>query len=182
MRQPWMRVFSILLGCIAFLMPSSAFAGLCEEQLEIPWRSSAVRRIIPLNRPFRLLPDGTEGAGRPNAVVDRPFFNNFQGGGWILFKESQLELFIQTNNQGTIPGCAAVPFIAISIDGKIAPLEPVIHSKPYANTSRLTQEAKDLIRQSIRGPFEIITAINRRFPVGDKTREALKSLYSNDQP
>ena len=70
MRQPWMRVFSILLGCIAFLMPSSAFAGLCEEQLEIPWRSSAVRRIIPLNRPFRLLPDGTEGAGRVHGRPD----------------------------------------------------------------------------------------------------------------
>ena len=67
------------------------------------------------------------------------------------------------------------------IDGKVAPLEPVVSFKAYANASKITPEAKDLIRNSIQGPFEIITAINRRFSVGDKTRKALKLLYKAER-
>jgi hypothetical protein len=172
-----MRLLSLLFISFQTFIPGYALAGLCEEQLEIPWRSSAVKKLIPLNKPFHLMPDGTDGNSTVNAVVDRPFFNNFQGGGWILFQENQLEFFVQTNNQGTIPGCAAVPFVAIAIDGMVAPLEPVISAKSFMNVSKITPEAKNLIRNSIKGPFEIITATNRRFPIGDKTREALKVLY-----
>lgn len=171
---------ALIIVLIAVLSPSNAIAGLCEEQLEIPWRNAVAKKMLPLNIPIHILPDGSLGSGRPNAVIDRPSFNTFQGSIWILFQESQLETFIQTNNQGFIPGCAASPFVAIVIDNKIAPLDPVINPKPFSNVIKITPEARELIRTSVKGPFEIITTINRRFAIGDKTREALKVLYKTD--
>jgi hypothetical protein len=37
------------------------------------------------------MPDGTEGNGTVNTVVDRPFVNNFQGGTGFFFKIANLK-------------------------------------------------------------------------------------------
>lgn len=170
---------ALIIVFIAVLSPSNAIAGLCEEQLQIPWRNAVAKKMLPLNSPIHILPDGSLGSGKPNAVIDRPFFNVFQGGIYLLFEENRLEIFIQTNNQGMIPRCEASGLVAISIDGKVAPLKAVIHSKAYMNEAILTPEARELIIESNKGPFEII-AVTTRFGIGEKTREALKVLYKTD--
>ena len=154
-------------------------AGQCEEQFSIPWRSEVSAGKLPLNQLITINAEGVLQKGKPNAVIDRPFHNVFQGSGFILFKENTLEFFVETNNQGFLPGCAAMPFVAISINNVSAPIAKLYSGPGYLNKHIVSDEAMKLLTSSSQGPMEIITAANRRFPIGESTREALKELYNS---
>ena len=100
--RPTTRTKKVILAlCLSLLLGvqhRSAHAGMCEEQLKIPWRQAVVDQKLPLNVAFNLNSDGTVGAGPLSAVIDRPFYNKFTGGVWILFTKSGLEMFVETNN------------------------------------------------------------------------------------
>jgi len=156
-----------------------ALAGQCEEQFSIPWRSEVAAGKLPLNQLITINAEGVLPSGEPNAVIDRPFHNVFQGSGFILFKENTLEFFVETNNQGFLPGCAAMPFVAISINNVSAPIAKLYSGPGYLNKHIVSEEAIELVTSSSQGPMEILTAANRRFPIGESTRKALKELYSS---
>lgn len=161
--------------------PLPAIAGMCEEQLEIPWRREVASGKLPLNILFDLKPDGTVGGGVPNAVIDRPFYNNFQKGVYILFTNDRAEIFPETNNQGYIPQCEFVPLAGIAIGGKIATVERILSAKPYMNLTKLSPDAIKLISESNGETAEFLTAPGRRFPIGSRTVSALKSMYQEQQ-
>jgi len=167
---------------ILLFLPGVAHAGLCEDQLEIPWRRAAIEKRIPLNKAIELNRDGSVGNGSPNALLDRPFYNAFWGGGWVLFTADTVELFFQTNSQGAIPQCEFPPLIGISIAGATASLTHVLHSKPYMNKSRLSPQAIKLIIEGEKGIIEVLVNNGRRIPIGASSREELRTLYSVVSP
>lgn len=157
--------------------PSPSFAGMCEEQLEIPWRRAIASGKLPLNTLFELKPDGTAGGGVPNAVIDRPFYNAFQKGMYILFTDDTAEMFVETNNQGYIPQCEFSPLAGIAIGGNVAAVERILSAKPYTNLAKLSPNAIKLISESQGEVMEFLTATGRRFAIGPRTISALKEMY-----
>jgi hypothetical protein len=181
--RPTTRTKKVILAlCLSLLLGvqhRSAHAGMCEEQLKIPWRQAVVDQKLPLNVAFNLNSDGTVGAGPLSAVIDRPFYNKFTGGVWILFTKSGLEMFVETNNQGYIHQCEFPALTGIAIDGKAAPLERVLTAKPYLNRTNFSHDAIRLIISSSGGNMEVLTN-GRKFAVGNKSLSALKKLLETD--
>ena len=157
--------------------PSPSFAGMCEEQLEIPWRRAVASGKLPINTLFDLKPDGTAGGGAPNAVIDRPFYNTFHKGVYMLFTDDTAEMFVETNSQGYILQCEFPPLAGIAIGDKVAAVEKILSAKPYINLTRLSPDAIKLISESNGEVMEFLTAIGTRFAIGSMTVSALKGMY-----
>ncbi len=172
------RLISIsFVAALLLSSPSPSFAGMCEEQLEIPWRRAVASGKLPINTLFDLKQDGTAGVGAPNAVIDRPFYNTFQKGTYMLFTDDTVEMFVETNNQGYIPQCEFPPLAGIAIGDKVAAVEIIQSAKPYINLTRLSLDAIKLISESNGEVMEFLTAMGRRFAIGSMTVSALKEMY-----
>jgi hypothetical protein len=170
----------ILLSQLAILasFPAELLAGPCEDQLSVGWRRSLNDKKLPIGKPIEIKSDGTLGNGTPNSVIDRPFHNVFQGSQWLLITTDYIEFFTPRSIQGMYRDCEGVPFSAISIGERSAPLIRVFDGPIYQNKFLLTPEAKSLISQSSADKMYIITSIGTRFPVGLDSTTAIRELFS----